>query len=89
MNVDVPRPVPDRERNVTVSLSHVTLASLQLFAAEVRYRSGTSLTSSAVVRALVGWLAEIDLDTRSIASVDDLRLALAGGGAAETADRAG
>lgn len=77
MNSDEGRDAKDAGRPISVALSDPAVAALQLVRAEIRFRSGTAMTASAIVRALVGWMAELDLDTRGISSAEDFRRALA------------
>ena len=63
----------DAHRPITMRLPNETLATLQFVSAGIRRSSGAALGSSAIVRALITRLAEIDFDTRRIRSVEDLR----------------
>lgn len=62
--------------SVTLRISNESVFKLQLLAAELRYRSGRSVSYSAIVRGLVAWMSERDLDTRQILELDDLRVSL-------------
>ena len=68
---------PDEERRpITLRLPNETLASLQFVSASIRRSNGVVLGASAIVRALISWLAETDIDTRRIRSPQDLRARL-------------
>jgi hypothetical protein len=60
-------------------LPNETLAALQFVSAAIRRSTGAALGSSAIVRALVTRLAEIDIDTRRVRSIEDLRGLLSAG----------
>ena len=66
----------DGASSVTLRIGSESVFKLQLLAAEIRYRSGRSTSYSAIVRGLIEWMAERDLDTRQILEVDDLRVSL-------------
>jgi len=63
----------DPPRLLGIQLSSENLARLQFLSAAIRRRSGVALGASAIVRALVGWLAETDIDTGRVRSAEDLR----------------
>jgi hypothetical protein len=63
----------DERRPITVRLPNETLAELQFMSAAIRRSSGAAVGSSAIVRGLVSWLAETDVDTRRIRNPEDLR----------------
>ena len=63
----------DEHRPITMRLPNETLATLQFVSASIRRSSGAALGSSAIVRALITRLAEIDIDTRGIRSIEDVR----------------
>lgn len=63
----------DEHRPITMRLPNETLAILQFVSAAIRRSSGAALGSSAIVRALITRLAEIDIDTRGIRSIEDVR----------------
>ncbi|HET9794456.1 MAG TPA: hypothetical protein VFS34_08330 [Thermoanaerobaculia bacterium] len=76
-------PAPDDRRPITVRLPNETLAELQFVSAAIRRSTGAALGSSAIVRGLIAWLAETDVDTRRIRTPEELRsrlLACIGGG---------
>ena len=58
---------------VSVRLPNETIAALQFVSADIRRTTGKSIRHSAIVRGLVTWLAESRVDSRDVASVDDLR----------------
>lgn len=63
----------DERRAITLRLPNETLAALQFVSAAIRRSSGAALGSSALVRGLIEWLAETDIDTRRIRSAQDLK----------------
>jgi hypothetical protein len=69
-------PAGELRRPITLRLPNETLAALQLASAAIRRSSGSVLGFSAIVRALIGWLAETDIDTLRIRSPQDLRARL-------------
>jgi hypothetical protein len=69
-------PAGDERRPITLRLPNETLAALQFASAAIRRSSGVVLGSSAIVRALIAWLAETDIDTQRIRSPQDLRTRL-------------
>ncbi len=66
----------EERRPITLRLPNETLAALQFASAAIRRSSGVALGSSAIVRALISWLAETDIDTQRIRSPQDLRARL-------------
>lgn len=66
----------DERRAITIRLPNETLATLQFLSAAIRRSSGAALGSSAIVRSLITRLAEIDIDTRRVKTLDDLRAVL-------------
>jgi len=77
-------PEADSRCTVTLRLSNQALVTLQLLTAEIRYRTGASLSRSAILRGLIQWMETCEIDTRRILSPEDLRdslvLTLAGEG---------
>ncbi|HKB70148.1 MAG TPA: hypothetical protein VKH46_04840 [Thermoanaerobaculia bacterium] len=63
----------DERRAITVRLPNETLAALQFVSATIRRSSGAALGSSAIVRALITRLSEVDIDTRRVRTLEDLR----------------
>jgi hypothetical protein len=57
---------------LTVRLPNETLAELQFVSAAIRRSTGAAVGSSAILRGLISWLAETDVDTRRIRTPDDL-----------------
>jgi len=79
-------------RTMSVQLDSRTLATLQLVAAAIRRESGVAIGMSAIVRALVQWLAEAEIDLHSIRTPSDLKkrlLVLVSAPAARDRDRDG
>lgn len=67
-------PAPaDQRRPLTIRLPNETLAELQFISASIRRSTGTAIGSSAIVRGLISWLAETDVDTRRIRTPEELR----------------
>lgn len=62
----------DERRPITIRLPNETLASLQFVSAAIRRSSGAAMGSSAIVRGLISWLSETDLDTRRIRTPEEL-----------------
>jgi hypothetical protein len=60
-------------RTMSVQLDSRTLATLQFVAAAIRRESGVAIGMSAIVRALVQWLAEAEIDLHSIRTSSDLK----------------
>jgi hypothetical protein len=70
-------PTPaDERRPITIRLPNETLADLQFVSAAIRRSTGAALGASAIVRGLISWLAETDVDTRRVRTPDELRAAL-------------
>ncbi len=70
------RPNAEAPSSVTLRISNESVFKLQLLAAEIRYRSGRSMSYSAIVRGLIEWMSECDIDTHAISEIDDLRASL-------------
>ena len=68
----------DQRRPLTLRLPNETLAALQVTSAAIRRSTGTALGSSAIIRALIAWLAETDIDTRRVRTPEDFRRQLLG-----------
>lgn len=68
----------DPRRPLTLRLPNETLAALQVASAAIRRSTGTALGSSAIIRALIAWLAETDIDTRRVRTPEDFRRQLLG-----------
>lgn len=66
-------PAADSLCTVTLRVSDQALVTLQLLTAEIRFRTGASLTRSAILRGLIRWMETREIDTRRIYSPDDLR----------------
>ena len=71
-----PRPAPDAHCTVTLRVSSQTLVTLQLLAIDIRFRSGVSMSRSAILRGFIRWMEECDIDTRQVLSSDALRTSL-------------
>jgi hypothetical protein len=63
----------DQRRPLTLRLPNETLAALQITSAAIRRSTGTALGSSAIIRALISWLSETDIDTRRVRTPEDFR----------------
>ncbi|HET7451450.1 MAG TPA: hypothetical protein VFL12_01805 [Thermoanaerobaculia bacterium] len=68
----------DPRRPLTLRLPNETLAALQVTSAAIRRSTGTALGSSAIIRALIAWLSETDIDTRRVRTPEDFRRQLLG-----------
>jgi len=71
-SADFPAP-HDERRPLTIRLPNETLAELQFISASIRRSTGTAVGSSAIIRGLISWLAETDVDTRRVRTPEDLR----------------
>jgi len=67
---------PDDHCTVTLRVSNQTLVTLQLLAIDIRFRSGVSMSRSAILRGFVRWMEEYDIDTSQVLSSDALRESL-------------
>ena len=70
------RSAPDAHCSVTLRISSQTLVTLQLLAIDIRFRSGISMSRSAILRSFIRWMEECDIDTRQVLSCDALRTSL-------------
>ncbi len=70
------RIAPDEHCSVTLRVSSQTLVTLQLLSIDIRFRSGVSMSRSAILRAFIRWMEECDIDTRKVLSSDALRTSL-------------
>ena len=73
-----PDAAADQRRPLTLRLPNETLAALQVTSAAIRRSTGTALGSSAIIRALIAWLSETDIDTRRVRTPEDFRRQLLG-----------
>jgi len=62
----------DPRRPITLQLDCRTLATLQYVSAAIRREAGAAIGMSAIVRALVQWLAETEIDFGAVRKVTDL-----------------
>ena len=67
---------PDTLCTVTLRVRRQALAALQLLAIDIRFRSGVSLSRSAILRSLICWLEASNIDTSKVISAASLRQSL-------------
>lgn len=67
---------PNPRQTVSLQLDSRTLATLQLVSAAIRRESGVALGMSGIVRALIQWLAEANIDFRAVRTSEDLKVQL-------------
>lgn len=60
-------------RTISLQLDRQTLATLQLVSASIRRDCGIAFGMSAIVRSLLKWLAEAEIEFMSICTAKDLR----------------
>lgn len=70
------RATAEAPSSITLRISNDSVFKLQLLAAQIRYRSGRSMSYSAIVRGLIEWMSECDIDTHAITEFGDLRASL-------------
>jgi hypothetical protein len=61
----------ESQRILSIALPNVTLATLEFAAAAIRRESGRAISMSGIIRALISWLAEADIDTGKIRTAGD------------------
>ena len=67
---------PEAHCTVSLRVSNQALVTLQLLAIDIRFRSGASMSRSAILRSLIRWMEACDIDTRQVRSSDALRTSL-------------
>lgn len=70
------RSAPETYCSVTLRISNQALVTLQLLATDIRFRSGASVSRSAILRSLIRWMEACQLDTSQVLSSEDLRTSL-------------
>jgi hypothetical protein len=71
-----PESAPETHCTVTLRVSNQALVTLQLLATDIRFRSGVSMSRSAILRSLIRWMEACDIDTRQVPSSEALRTSL-------------